>query len=295
MACMAAYLCLCRIMHPACAFLGANNPLSQHLCLCSLSAMLQSTPAADSMKHLPFPSATSSSHTHSYKSKARGLCLSARTPLQSIRQCSVNTHTLWFCLTATLLACRNALGKLGSPVLCRGHLSLLKTELLTAGQSRACLHHDIHSIRCNRGDAPVTLVVRHKDQCAMTRVTNFFMPDDEVANDGSWNVAWEDDRPCSHTEKTSMLKVNMFTTACSCSWLLQCSLHVLAVKLNITAIFPCHTLPTVWLLILCACSPQCDMIICTIDTKHAVAWHQLQCALCNNALTLQLEMHTSGH
>lgn len=126
-------------------------------------------------------------------------------------------HHFWlafFKLPCCGVACRDSSGKLGRPVSTQGNVKLLQTKVFTAGQSKPCLHTDIHSIRCNHGDAPVTLVIRHKGQVAKGRLATFYLFDAETGNEGGssggmWSQ-WQDDRPCSYTEKSSMLKVNTF-------------------------------------------------------------------------------------
>lgn len=122
-------------------------------------------------------------------------------PLQTCPLSMSNTH-----------ACRQgANGKLSSASHLPGQLRLLESALFSAGQSKATLHTDIHSISCTSQDLAVTLVIRHKDAAAKSRHTSCFMTNKYKANMAN-NATWTDqhaqeDRPCTENERSSMWKV----------------------------------------------------------------------------------------
>jgi len=84
-------------------------------------------------------------------------------------------------------------------------LLLLETIIFATGQAKLTHHSEIHSIRSTPEDMPVTLVIRQKDTAAKRRHTTCFM----VEND---TTARCEDRPCSQSERLSMLLVSTVIT-----------------------------------------------------------------------------------
>ncbi|DBA66850.1 TPA: hypothetical protein ACH3X2_001984 [Trebouxia sp. C0005] len=98
--------------------------------------------------------------------------------------------------------CRGPDGKLGQPSIQPGRLLLLERMLFSGGQAKLTHHSEIHSIRSTREHMPVTLVIRQKDTAAKRRTTTCFMVDNDTT------AAYRcEDRPCSESERLSMLLV----------------------------------------------------------------------------------------
>ena len=106
-------------------------------------------------------------------------------------------------------ACRGYDGKLGRHAHHPGQLKLQETIVFSSGQSKPVLHTDIHSIQSTGQDPPVTLVLRLKDGAAKSRYTSCFMANNDNAMVAKY-ICWTDrkeDRPCTESEKSSMLMV----------------------------------------------------------------------------------------
>ena len=109
------------------------------------------------------------------------------------------------------MQCRQADGKLSSPTLCQGQLSVLDAVLFSAGQCKPMFHSELHSISSSSQDVPVTLVLRQKDKSAMSRFTTCCIPspidtETNVDQQSLWPRP-DEDRPATQLEKLAMLQV----------------------------------------------------------------------------------------
>ena len=103
------------------------------------------------------------------------------------------------------MQCREHDGILGHPSIQPGCLLLLETKSFSAGQAKFTDHTEIHSIRSTCETTPVTLVIRQKTTAAKRRKTSCYM----FLNNTTAPYRSED-RPCSESERLSMLLVSTY-------------------------------------------------------------------------------------